>query len=141
MRTASLSLAACALLVLASSADEPKKPVAPREIGKGTLPSAPKGADVAKPTRINNAKVFLATFPDKDRRDEVLKKVNFANEHVLYFVWTGSVTDRLTAEVEEGKKGQVVFTFTPGNTDDAARPRYRVFVIGKDDTFRVVTKK
>jgi hypothetical protein len=127
------------LLVLASSAEEAKKGT-PREIDSGMPSRAPGGASVTKPTRITNPKVFLATYPDADRRNEALKKVDFAKEHVLIFVWTGVSSDRLTAEVEEGKKGQVVFTYTPGETKDRALPRYRVFAIGKDDKFRVVQK-
>src|SRR3954466_14716735 len=111
------SLAVAALALSVASAEETNKKgkgAAVREIDlKGFTRAMTRGV-ATKPTRITNAEELAKAFPDTDQEwlDRIAKQVDFENDELLFFAWTGSNTDKLSFEVEPTRKGSVVvFTY------------------------------
>ncbi len=74
------------------------------------------------------------------------KAVNFDEELLLLFVWSGSGRDKLTPEFKvlcsKSKETEVVFRYAPGDSTDK-KGHARLFVIPKDkkSKWRVATGK
>ncbi len=80
-----------------------------------------------KPLVIRNEKDAAKYFA---AGDVVLlsKQVDFKNQTVLVFAWSGSGQDKLTYEVLESYPEQIVFNYTRGRTKDL-RPHVYVFAL------------
>ena len=137
MRTGILTLAGCGLVLLSTAhADEGNKGVKDamvREIDlKGGILGKTTGV-ATKPTKIANAEQLAQAIPDQESRDRIAKQVDFDKEELLFFVWIGSTTDRLSFEVEKTKNGPVaVFSYKEGPGEDAPYPRFRLYAIAKN---------
>ena len=120
MRTA-VAILLAAVAVCAAAADEPKKE-AVREIKVKGLPEPGPAAQFGKPLEIADAEGLARAVPDEAARAAVTKEVDFKTEKLVLFSWSGSGGDKLTFKVEKGKEGpEVVFSLTPGKTDDLRR--------------------
>src|SRR3954452_18458820 len=98
-----LAVAATSLSVASADVTNKKgKEAAVREIDlKGFTRAMTRGV-ATKPTRITNAEELAKAFPDTDQEwlDRIAKQVDFENDELLFFAWTGSNTDKLSFEVE-----------------------------------------
>jgi hypothetical protein len=88
---------------------------------------------VDKPTVITSEAELAKAIPEKDVQAKVAKDVDFKTHKLLFFVWTGSGTDKLTPTAEKNK---VVFGYTPGVTDDVKK-HFRLFALSKDASWQV----
>ncbi len=90
----------------------------------------PGGRLAAPPSVFQGAEAFEAAIPDKAQREKALAGlVDSGKETLVFWKWSGSGQDRITAAVED-KDGQsrVVFTCKFGMTRDL-RPHTQAFVI------------
>lgn len=100
----------------------------------------PKGrAD--KPTAITSADELAKTVTIEEARKRIAKEADFGKQQVIWFAWSGSGGDKVTASVADGDKGpEVVFQFERGLTRDL-RGHIRAFVIPAKAGWRVEQKK
>ena len=102
------------------------RPAKPRElkVEKGTLPTA-EGA-LADPKKITSKEELEKAVTDADAAAAIAKQVDFKNEVVLLFAWSGSGGDKLTMTEKKG----AVFTLKRGLTRDL-RMHTKVFALPK----------
>jgi hypothetical protein len=131
-------LAVAALALPVASAEETNKKATDavvQEIDlKGFTRAKTRGV-ASKPTRITNAEELAKAFPDTDKEwlDRIARQVNFEQEELLFFAWTGSATDRLSFKFEQTRNGPVVvFSYKQGHGEDAPRPRFRLYAIARN---------
>jgi hypothetical protein len=103
---------------------------------KGLKADNPKSS-VTKPTEIKTAVELEKAFPQKDTVDAIKKEVDFDKQKLVFFAWSGSGGDKITATAD---KDDVTFTYKGGLTRDI-RPHYHLFAIPKDAKFKVETGK
>jgi hypothetical protein len=131
-------LAAAALALSVASAEETNqqnKDAMVREIDLQGFTRARTTGVALKPTRITTAEELAKAFPDTDVDwlNRITKQVDFENNELLFFAWTGSTTDKLSFKVEQTKKGPVaVFRYEQGHGEDMPRPRFRLYAIAKN---------
>jgi hypothetical protein len=106
-----ITLAACSVIVLPALADEP---------------GAGKADAIVRE---------LVGHLDTLNRDQIARQVDFSNEYLLYFQWTGVADDTLEATAEEGLG--VVFHFTPGHCKNKEMHE-RVFAVRTTSQWRLV---
>jgi hypothetical protein len=90
-----------------------------------------RGGNEPRPLEIRSANELAKAevFADEASREALRKRVDFATDKLVVFVWSGSGGDKLVAA--PGKDGQTaVFTFTVGRTDDLRHHAY-VFAVPK----------
>jgi hypothetical protein len=110
-----------------------KAPTPVREIKvEGLDRKAFKAGDLRKPVVIATVDEVGKHF-DKESAAAVKKLVRFDKEKLLVFSWQGSSGDRLSPQVA---KGQVVFNFKAGVTDDVFH-HVILFVIARDAAWKV----
>lgn len=84
-----------------------------------------------RPTVIDGSRQLAAAIPDQRIRQAISDQVDFAEQRVLYFAWTGSGQDDLRAVLDRSDDDlNVVFQFTPGMTRDL-RPHQHLFALDK----------
>lgn len=130
----------CVLLFASSfaRAAEPRRPTDPpaRVIAvDGANRQFPAGR-AEKPTVITNEKELAAAFPDKETLARLTKEIDFTKEKFLFFAWSGSGQDQLTAGAEK-VAGEIVFTLKRGRTRDL-RSHVRLFAVEKEAKWKVV---
>lgn len=70
---------------------------------------------------------------NQDVRGRISKQIDFENEELLLFRWTGSNTDRLGFAMEATSQGTTaVFSFSKGQGEDFPHPRCRLFIVAKN---------
>jgi hypothetical protein len=127
--------------VPATFADKDDKDSAVKEISLKDLKRGRPDGDVKKPTEIKTADDLAKAFPEKEVREQIEKQVDFKAQKLLFFAWSGSGQDKLTAgKVEKTNKGPVVeFTYAVGRTDDL-RGHLHLFAVPKDAEWRFAGK-
>jgi hypothetical protein len=141
MRTAllGLTIVGAALLTVgfAATAGPQDKQIFAREIDIKGFGLKVANGDVTKPTPITSTQELASAILNKEWQNKIGKQVDFANEQLLFFSWSGSGGDRLSFKVEEFKKPPVVvFHFKGGVTKDL-RSHFSLYAIGKNATWRV----
>src|SRR5262245_26122534 len=113
VRIGILALAVAGLVALSAAACDVGAKGKPAVIGmikivvreidlKGVRGDLTKGeGDPAKPTKVTSAEELTKAIPDEEVRDKIAKQVDFAKDQLVVFSWVGSVTDRLTYQVED----------------------------------------
>ena len=97
----------------------------------------PKGS-VEKPTVITDDKELAKAFEDKEWQDKIKKQVNFDNQQLVYFAWSGSGGDKLAPDLKTAdKKTTAEFALTRGLTRDF-RQHIHLYVVPKDAEVKVV---
>jgi hypothetical protein len=89
-----------------------------------------------KPTVIDSDSELRKLFKDKkdkEAQDRLDKAVNFKEQKLLVFAWSGSGGDKLGYEVDNK---EVLFQFKPGMTKDL-RQHVELFALDKDAKYRV----
>ncbi len=95
----------------AAELSPPKPPAAViREIDLKDYTSGRPTGSPAKPTRINNRDELADAFPDKEWQARIAKQVDFNNEMLLFFTWTGSGDDRLSVAGKETSVDSLLLT-------------------------------
>ncbi len=118
-----------------------KEPVAVREIDLTGYKAAPPKSLVAKPTPIADRDDLANSFSDREWRQKIGKQVNFSNERLLYFRWTGSGGDKLWTTVENDPNGtRVVFHYYAGETDDE-ESHFQLFALASEVRYEVKETK
>jgi len=112
--------------------------VHPRELQtkgwKVSLTSSP-----VKPAKITSAGELAKLVPEKEIQARLLKEVDFKQEYLLVFAWSGSGEDNLSMKVEKGKDGdEAVFSYKRGVTLDLRR-HLHIFAIPKGMASRIAT--
>jgi len=132
---------ASALAVLgltgAAAADADAKDVV-REITllKGKVP-VPRDGRATMPTLIEDEAALKKTFSDAEVAAAIQKHVDFTKEKLVFFAWSGSGQDRVSASLDPlAAQLTVVFKYTPGLTRDFRR-HARLFAIPKTAVYRV----
>src|SRR5262249_49180069 len=94
-------LAACcaALPLMSTPAGQPAKSTVVRELDLKGLTQQRTG-QVEKPTVIASEGELAKAFPEKAVRERLLQEVDFRTQQLLFFAWSGSGQDKLTAEVK-----------------------------------------
>ena len=129
------------VLLLASSfalAAEPRKASDPpaRSIAiDGANRQFPAG-NADKPTVITNEKELAAAFTDKETQARLTKEIDFTKEKLLFFAWSGSGQDQLTAGAQKVSE-EIIFTLKRGRTRDL-RSHFRLFAVEKEAKWKVV---
>jgi hypothetical protein len=101
--------------------------------------SAPARGRPTEPVAVNSAEELGRAIPDEAAVAAVRKAVDFDKEKVVYFAWSGSGQDRITAATATGPRGaEVTFTYAPGRSRDV-RPHAKLFALPKDAAYKVVT--
>jgi hypothetical protein len=123
----------------ALAADNPdpkdKRAPRPREIKVKSLTGGKGQLD--KPEKIGGKDDLEKTIASKEVRAEIAKQVDFKKEYLLLFRWGGSGQDKLTIDVEKGKKGDLaVITYKRGLTRDYRR-HVRLFAIPKGMEYKL----
>lgn len=135
MRMTSIAVFAL-VLPLAAVAEEPKK-VEVKQIDLSDLKFPRPTGKVDRPTIITSIDELNKAVTNAEARDRIKKDADFATQKVLFFGWSGSGGDKLTATVEIGDKGpEVVFHYQRGLTKDL-RGHVRVFTVTKAAPWRV----
>jgi hypothetical protein len=135
MRLASFILLLSAPALLANP-PAPNTPSA-RELDVAGLRLPPRFGRFTDPTKITSLAELARAVPDGAAQAAIIKQVNFKNECVLLFAWSGSGRDRLSVGLGKGKKGpEEVFTLHPGNTLDL-RAHVKLFALPKTATYRI----
>lgn len=132
-----------AIIPLCAIADDQKKDpkLEVKEIDLSVIKfDRPKGrAD--KPTAITGADELTKTVTIEEARERIAKEADFGKQQVIWFAWSGSGGDKVSASVADGDKGpEVVFQFERGLTKDL-RGHIRAFVIPAKAMWRVEPKK
>lgn len=91
----------------------------------------PENGKPTSPTEITSADELAKSPALKDAADEVKKHVNFEKEKLVFFAWTGSSGDDLTAIDLLGRPSLIAFRHTPGAARDQ-RPHAWLFVMSKE---------
>lgn len=126
-----------ALPALLSAADKADKKDAVREIElKEFKPSKVPQGRADKPTVITDEAGLKQAFDDAKVRAEVMKKVDFTKEKLVFFRWAGSGGDKLEFEA---KGDDVTFRVRPGLTDDI-QAHYHLFAMPRDGKWRMAGK-
>jgi hypothetical protein len=135
----SVLCAAAVLLAIPAFADN--KP-AVREIPTNGLKlKLPEGGKPTAPAEIKSAEDLVKSPVVAGVADQIKKQVDFSKEKLVVFAWGGSGGDRLSADLKtDGGKATVVFTHRGGLTLDF-HEHYRLYVVPKDATVKVVTAK
>jgi hypothetical protein len=113
---------------------EPKDDAAPkaREVDVKGLKLDVKLDTKYKPTKITSDTELAELVKDKDAREKITKQVDFGNEYLVLFRWSGSGGDKMSFEVKKGEAGEdVVFLLKPGLTRDL-RAHAKLFAIPKN---------
>ena len=97
------------------------------------LPRAKLSFAFGPPVEITSGDAIGKTIPNSEAIDELKRKIDFDNEKLLVFLWSGSGEDRILAKEHEGK---VVLTLVPGKTRDL-RPHCELFAVARDVTYTV----
>jgi len=126
MRTLFTTITLVAFAVRGSSAEVKEIPVPAMKIERAT-------GRFDHPKEIKSAGELAKAFTQKEVIDSIQKKVDFAKQRLIYFAWSGSGQDSITASEA---KGVIVFTYTLGRTRDL-RSHFKLFVVDKDATIRV----
>jgi hypothetical protein len=135
-----LCIAMLPLLTLAA-ATAPSTSTAPsiaaiKEV-QGLAPNAAAFAasGSAKPITIKTEKEVATYFSEADAA-RFAKEVDFKNQIVVVFAWSGSGQDKIEYTIAESFPEQVRFTYTPGRTRDL-RPHVGVYVLRSNVTWSV----
>lgn len=127
---------ACAFALAGRVAGADKKD-AVREIElKEFKPSKIPEGRADQPTIITDEAGVKEAFEDARVRAEVMKKVDFTNEKLLFFRWAGSGGDKLQFEA---KGGDVTFRIRPGLTDDI-KAHFHLFAMPRDGKWKMAGK-
>ncbi len=130
-----VAMAAVALSAASGPAtDQEVKPLPVRTIDLDGLARKTTRGVATRPTRITSAEELAQAFPDLDQKglDRIAAQVDFAQEELLFFAWTGSNTDSLAVQVEQTARGPVaVFRFEPGRGEDMPHARFRMYAVAK----------
>ncbi len=128
-----------------AAADAPpppkKRPPVVRELDVRGIPADNTDAKEHRQTVFDNADQLAEAMPDKEWQAKIAKQVDFDNERLLFFSWSGSSGDKLTYTVEEGKVGPTVvfhysFHYSFGKTKDLVRHAH-LFALPRDVGFKV----
>jgi hypothetical protein len=127
------ALLACLVLSTTAHAD------AVKEIAlKGLKTDKPSfDRDLPQATEIRAIAELKKIFTQKEVVEEISKQVDFDKQKLVFFVWTGTGVDTLTARVD---KDDVTFIYRRGGTLDV-RYHYHLFAIPKDARHKVETAK
>jgi hypothetical protein len=131
---------ACVATATAADAPNPKEKLGVvREIDLKKFKANWPVGSVYKPTEIRTAEE-LGKFDfnaDKELLAQLVEKVDFTKERLVFMAWSGSGGDALSVTVEEGKKGPLVFfEYAVGKTDDKAT-HYRLYAVANNASWRV----
>lgn len=89
-----------------------------------------------KPTLIENRATLTKVFGDAEA-EKIRKRVDLAEQVLMFFQWAGSGQDKLAHAVQkQDDKTKVVFTFRPGRTRDL-RPHAHLFSIRKSVAWEI----
>ena len=133
----------CVALPVLAAGEEGKKAV--RELDLKGAKTPAEGA-IERPRVIATAAELNTAFPDAAVAGRLAKEVDFDNEQLLVFTWSGSGQDKLTPEYKvlciKSKESEVVFRYTSGGaTDRKAHAHLFVVPKGQKTTWRVETGK
>jgi hypothetical protein len=140
-----LSLTVAAMHVSATAGEpqeqnrEAAASIAAREIDLKGYKAEWKSGSVLKPAEIANAEELATAIPDKEWRAKITRQVDFAKEKLLFFVWMGSSSDRLSFTTAPGKDGQpVVFRYAENFEHMMVAPQhFRLYVVPREATWKV----
>jgi len=99
------------------------------------LAPAPPGSTHTKPAKITTVAELGEVIPDGLARIQIATQVDFTEQYLLFFRWSGSGGDKLTPKVDAGTKA-VVFQYQAGLTDDL-RHHAHLYVIKKGFSWTV----
>jgi len=125
-------------LHLLASANEPVKKAAVREIELKELRIKPN-RPFQKPVVIaslNELAKGLDMCLKEQLPHELAKHVDFKNEQILFFAWSGSSEDKFAFQMQECNVTKVTFQYERGRTDDARR-HFRMIVMPKNASWSV----
>jgi hypothetical protein len=114
-----------------------KKAPAVKELTAAGVDAALYRGSVKRPTFIDKDKSLSSAFDTEAAREAVKKQVNFKEQYLLLFAWSGSGQDKLEFDVNDT---EVIFAFTPGRTRDLRRHAH-LFVLPKGATWKVIEQK
>jgi hypothetical protein len=104
-----------------------------QDVGRDDLRQDATRGGFDKPRVINSERELEQVFTNQTVQDQLNRAVNFNQQKLLLFAWSGSGGDRLDHKVE----GQeVVFQFKPGVTKDL-RAHVELFALAKDTPYQV----
>jgi hypothetical protein len=117
----------------------PDKP-AVREIQTNFIPPAStRGPQDA--VRITSADELAKVFTDKPRYNTVVHQVDFDEEHLLFFNWSGGGGEKLDFRAIETAKGTEVVFRHDATSKDTAKRHIRLIVVPFHATWRVEAVK
>jgi hypothetical protein len=138
-----LTVLACGLVLAFSGADEPAPDSPPAEsppvvVEIKPAPFAPglKIGRFGKPVEIGSAEALKELNLDEQRQKKLQEQVNFDQQTLLVFAWSGSGQDRIQFESNDESPVEIVFTRKPGRTRDLRR-HVRAFAIPKEAKWSV----
>ena len=135
MRQALIGLA---ILGLLSTAQAKGKRAPVRELKNA--PAIKESRDIRQPTAVTSLAEAEKLF-GKEVAGKLALDVDFASEQILFFAWSGSGGDRLSATLKKTDTEEVaVFEYTRGLTKDLHR-HSRAFVIPKKAKWEFAGKK
>ncbi|MFQ3593539.1 MAG: hypothetical protein SNJ82_10205 [Gemmataceae bacterium] len=124
-----LGVVCLSLMTLGAAEPEPAT-TKPREIALSGSWSAPEDAKFS-PIVIRTKAQLEKAIDNKAVRAEILKAVNWDQDYLVIFAWSGSGGDQVRFEVTKSDKGsEVVFRRRLGLTDDLREHR-KVFALPK----------
>ena len=127
-----LRLTLCAvLLAIPALRAEDKAPEPATKARELKIEKKPEGKEGKTPVKVTSAEE-LAKAVAKETADEIAKQVDFKNEYVVIFSWSGSGGDKLA--MDAGEK-EATFKKTFGRTRDL-RPHFHAYALPKGMTYK-----